>query len=73
MCTCGMAMATQQATLATHSNVCAAPGVRPKGRLLAVAARPLLPTVEATATGGRLRINSASAVIVTKLKMPKPR
>ena len=39
MCTCGIDMATQQATPATNSSSCARPGLRPKGWLLSLAAR----------------------------------
>ena len=39
MCTCGIDIATQQATPATHSSVCAAPSDRPNGRLVATPAR----------------------------------
>ena len=41
MCTCGMAMATQQATPATHSAPCACARLRPKGRSDGVAACPV--------------------------------
>ncbi|MNV93402.1 hypothetical protein D3C71_1880890 [compost metagenome] len=37
MCTCGIAMATQHATPATHSSNCACTGPRPNGRLRSTA------------------------------------
>ena len=40
MCTCGIDIATQQATPAMHSSACAAPSERPNGR---VASRPAPP------------------------------
>ncbi|MCY1231743.1 hypothetical protein D3C86_868050 [compost metagenome] len=75
MCTCGIAIATQQATPATHSRPCAVPMLRPKGRVMS-RTRVLPATCDTGATsasaGGRARKNSASSAIVTPQKMPMP-
>lgn len=69
MCTCGTAMATQQATPATHSSAWACAGARPKGRSgghgvvrCALAASGV---ADGSAGGGR-RMHSASSA------MPRP-
>ena len=70
MCTCGIDIATQQATPAMHSSTCACVGVIPNG-LPGGAVAPVLVTTNA-ACGGRRRISKASAVMVTKQKAPSP-
>ncbi len=65
MCTCGMAMATQQATPATHSSHCACAGGRPKGRSVGTA-RPAAAAATGATAGGRWRMYSAS----TAMPMP---
>ncbi|MCY1366943.1 hypothetical protein D9M69_538540 [compost metagenome] len=65
MCTCGIDMATQQPTPATHSRAIAWFGLRPNGRLVSGADSPAL-TGAVTTSGGRWRMSEASK------KMPVP-
>ena len=64
MCTCGMAMATQQATPATHSNACAALIDKPNG--LSEAIEAALPGTATANKGGRCLIKN------DKPNMPRP-
>ena len=66
MCTCGIAIATQHATPATHSSSCACPGRRPNGRLRSTRTAAAEPTCGNTSSGGRWRMRSASS------SMPAP-
>ncbi len=80
MCTCGMAMATQQPTPATHNRNCNTSGCRPSGRC--GSDRPTKRAVRLTGAavpagwsanaGGRRRSTSASGNMVTMQKMPRP-
>ena len=56
MCTCGIAIATQQATPAMQSSVCAAFSDRPNGRVEGTGAPGLATLVATTAAGGRARM-----------------
>ena len=71
MCTCGIDIATQQATPATQSRAWAWFRLRPNGRVdgAALLARR---AGAATAAGGRGRSSMASSGIVTAQKMPSP-
>jgi len=60
MCTCGIAIATQQATPATHNSVCAWVRPRPKGRVDGVMPLARAAGDAATAVGGRGRIINAN-------------
>jgi hypothetical protein len=68
MCTCGIDIATQQATPATHSSACAWFIEKPKGRSEGCADAPPRVT-PATAAGGRARSASASTGMATALTM----
>ena len=71
MCTCGIDIATQHATPATHSSTCAWSGVSPNGLPDGAVAPDFVALNEAS--GGRRRMNSASAVMVTNQKIPNPK
>ena len=74
MCTCGMDMATQQATPATHSSVCRAPGespsvlTEPAARAGAAAA----PDADCAGSGGRGRRIRARGSIAARQNKPIP-
>ncbi len=75
MCTCGIDMATQQATPATHSSACAVAGLRPIGRLVPEAAAAAASgecAGAATSTGGRGRRNQASGRMAARQNTPMP-
>ena len=69
MCTCGIDIATQQATPAMHSSTCACARLRPKGRSEGTGP-PARRAGAATAAGGRGRIASDSTGITSAQKMP---
>ena len=72
MCTCGIAIATQQATPAMQSSACACPIEKPNGRVDTSVATPLR-LGAACAAGGRGRSINASSGIVTTQNRPRPR
>ena len=81
MCTCGIDMATQQATPATHSSACSAAGEKPSGRSDTEAATGApeacggtsdAGVMDRAADGGRGRSTNASGSIATRQKMPTP-
>ena len=72
MCTCGIDIATQQATPATQSSACAAFIDRPNGRSDGVAGAGAAGATATSAGGGRGACSSASSGIVRAQKMPMP-
>ena len=68
MCTCGIAMATQQATPATHSSACSVFGETPSEPGAAVAAAPACERHATRRAAGAAAAISGS--IVTTQKMP---
>ncbi len=72
MWTCGIAIATQQATPATDSSACAPFIDRPNGRVDGCGAPALSALDSATSAGGRPRMKSASDAITIAVKMPRP-
>ena len=72
MCTCGIDIATQQATPAMQSSVCAAFIDRPNGRVDGTGAPARTGACDGASAGGRARMKSASAAIVRAEKMPMP-
>ena len=77
MCTCGIDIATQHATPATHSSACSAPGDRPSGRDVSRAGAvdtALAPAADRrpATIGGRRRNTSASGSIVSTQNTPMP-
>ena len=68
MCTCGIAIATQQAIAAIASSPCKVLGLRPS-----VPWCPPVAPISTCSTGERRRSNNASGTIVTRQKIAMPR
>ncbi|MCY1365981.1 hypothetical protein D9M69_528570 [compost metagenome] len=75
MCTCGIDIATQHDTPATHSRACSVPGERPSGRSPWAAAGWWMPLTAGSGpgcAGGRRRSTSASGNITSRQNTPMP-
>ena len=72
MCTCGIDMATQQATPATHSSASSDVGRQAERPLRRQPAAPARPTPTGASGGGRRRSTSASGTMLAMQNTPMP-
>ena len=72
MWTCGIDIATQQATPAMQSSVCAAPVDRPNGRASRIDRWAPPASATAASAGGRPRMKIASVAIDSAENTPRP-
>ena len=72
MWTCGIDMATQHETPATHSSTCTVAGFMPMGRSSAATCPPARTAAGAGWIGGRRRNTSASGSMDTTQNTPMP-